>query len=406
MTVFTVLAVLLSIAAAPVVLASLYLGALALLARPRRPAGVLAAPAWPTVRFDVLVPAHDEALDIERTVRGLRSLEYPAHLYRVLVIADNCSDRTAEIARGAGAHVLERHDRARRGKGYALTWGFEASRRDAFADAVVVVDADTTVPAGMLGAFAARLDAGEQALQADYGVRNPGDSWRTRLMTIALALFHGVRSEGRERCGLSCGLRGNGMCFTHALLARVPHRAHSIVEDLEYGIDLGMAGVRAGYVGDVTVLGAMPATGRDAASQRERWEGGRFAVSRRYALPLLRAAVTRRSLLLADLAVDLLVPPLTYVVLAAAAGLALSALLVARDLAPAGVALPWLIAAVALLGYLARGCQRSGLGLRAAAALAAAPLYIIWKLVLRRPRMGRRVDQWVRTPRTVASQEN
>lgn len=405
MTLSTVLALLLSAAAVPVAIAALYLGALALLARPRR-AAPATVPAEPAVRFDIMVPAHDEALDIERTVRALRSLDYPAHLYRVVVIADNSSDRTAAIARDAGAHVLERHDPDRRGKGYALTWGFDASRREAFADAIVVVDADTTASPGLLRAFAARLEGGEHALQADYGVRNPGDSWRTRLMTIALALFHGVRSEGRERCGLSCGLRGNGMCFTQALLTRVPHRAYSIVEDLEYGIDLGMAGVRVGYVGDATVLGAMPATGRDAASQRQRWEGGRAGVARRYARPLLRAAATRRSPLLADLALDLLVPPLTYVVLAVATGLALSSLLLVRDLAPAGVVVPWLVAAVALLGYLARGCQLSGLGLRAVADLATAPLYIIWKLVVRRTRMGGRTDQWVRTHRTVASQEN
>ena len=98
------------------------------------------------------------------------------------------------------------------------------------------MDADTLVSPNLLRAFAARLDAGAAAVQARYGVRNPDASWRTRLMAIAFALFHDLRSLGRERLGLSAGLRGNGMCFSTRLLREVPHQAFSVVEDLEYGL--------------------------------------------------------------------------------------------------------------------------------------------------------------------------
>ncbi|MBC7794808.1 MAG: glycosyltransferase, partial [Clostridia bacterium] len=199
-----------------------YLGFLALFA---------SAPAKPiyggaTKSFAVVVPAHDEETGITDTVRSLLAVDYPSELRHVLVIADNCSDATAARAREAGATVLERTHHALCGKGYALEYAFERIMSEAVVDAVVVVDADTVVEPSLLRAFDRLLTAGAEAAQAEYGVRNRDASWRTRLMTVALAMFHRTRSITRERLGLSCGLRGNGMCFTTALLARVPHRAY------------------------------------------------------------------------------------------------------------------------------------------------------------------------------------
>ena len=109
--------------ALPALLAAGYLFVLAILSRRPMP-----APCPPSrLRFDVVVPAHDEEAGIERTVRSLLALDWPAHRYRVLVVADNCSDRTAERARAAGAEVLVRDDPTRRGKGYALQRAFSGS---------------------------------------------------------------------------------------------------------------------------------------------------------------------------------------------------------------------------------------------------------------------------------------
>ena len=118
---------------------------------------------------------------IEGVVANLRKLDWPADGFRVLVVADNCTDSTAALARTAGAEVLERHDPARRGKGYALDFAFHTSQALGWADAVVVVDADTEVSANLLEAFAGRIDDGAKAIQAHYGVLNPQASWRTRL---------------------------------------------------------------------------------------------------------------------------------------------------------------------------------------------------------------------------------
>src|SRR5208337_2444609 len=195
----------------------------------------------------VFVPAHDEEAVIARTVANLRRLDWPADRFRVTVIADNCSDATARIATAAGGRVYERHNLEKRGKGYALAYAFERSAAEAWADAVVVIDADAEASANLLEAFAVRIENGACAVQAHYGVLNPMASWRTRLITIAKAAFHIVRSRARERLGVSCGIRGNGWCVTHELLNRIPYRAFSLTEDVEYGIELGLAGYRVQY---------------------------------------------------------------------------------------------------------------------------------------------------------------
>src|SRR5580658_2199265 len=309
--------------ALPVVGASGYLFLLTV--RSRRPE----PPSYgsPRTRFQVVVPAHDESAGIAQTVASLLSIDYPRELLEVVVVADNCKDDTAARAKAAGARVLERFDDVREGKGYALAHAFEATLAEGKTDAVVVVDADPVASSNLLSAFHARLQTGANAVQADYAVRNPDEGWRTRLMAIAFGMFHVVRSSGRESLGLSCGLRGNGMCFTTDLLEQVPHDAFSVVEDLEYGIRLGEHGHRVHYAGEAHVYGEMVSSEKASRSQRARWEGGRWQMARRYGLPLLQRAIVERNLVLADLAIDVLVPPLSMLVAATALGATASAAL-------------------------------------------------------------------------------
>jgi 1,2-diacylglycerol 3-beta-glucosyltransferase len=379
----------LAAAGTAVLLVSAYLLLLALASRrPRAPAATPCA-----IRFDLIVPAHDEEAGIARTVRSLVAVDYPEALRRVIVVADNCTDRTAQRASDAGAFVLVRTDPCRRGKGYALSAAFDHSVAAGFADAVVVVDADTVVSPNLLRAFAARLDGGARAAQAGSAVLNAGDSWRTELMQLAFALFNGVRSLSRDNLGLSVGLRGNGMCLSTRLLRDHPYRAFSLVEDVEYGIALGRAGVRVRYAHEATVASAMVSSGASAAAQRRRWELGRARLARAVAPSLLLEAFGSRSVLLLDLAIDLIVPPLSFIAITIAAGAAAATAL----RAPASWL--WGVSAACLAVYVARGWQIAGLGVRGARALLWAPFYVAWKTaVLARRSTG----HWVRTAREEA----
>jgi len=376
-----------------------YLAVLAACARRRDLAGVAMPAGAPLPVFDVIVPAHDEAAGIAATVASLRGLDYPRDRFRVIVVADNCTDDTAQRARAAGAVVRERHDPARRGKGYALALAYQASIADGIADAVAVVDADTLVAPNLLRAFAARIASGAECAQAEYGVRNAGASWRTRLMRLAFTLYHTVRSLGRERLGCSAGLRGNGMAFTVELLRRVPHEAFSLVEDVEYGLTLGLRGIRVWYVPEATVLGDMPEGGDGARTQRERWERGRRDLVRRR-LPELLRAVPRLGRVPLDLAADLLVPPLTTLAGAATLGTVTAALFWRSDVVGTLALAPWLVAMLGLVVYVARGCALSGGGARVLLDLCWAPVYAVWKLTLRLPSRHRAAPgEWVRTRR-------
>lgn len=378
--------------AIPPALASLYLLLLTLLSGRLKSAPV----ALRRTKFDVIVPAHNEAGVIARTVSSLRRVDWPPELFRIFTVADNCTDETAAAARAAGSRVLERHDTQFRGKGYALDFAFNASLREGWADAVVVIDADAEVSPNLLEAFASAIERGAWAVQAHYGVLNPHASWRTRLITIAKGSFHIVRSRARERMRVSCGIRGNGWCVTHPLLRAVPYRAFSLAEDLEYGIELGLAGHRVAYVDEAHADADMVSGEKIASTQRQRWEGGRFQLIRSKTGKLLRAAITQRSRICLDLALDLLALPLSYIVL--------NIIMLALTSAIAQLWLPevriWLWVALGsaacVAAYVLRGWRLSGVGARGLLDLARAPAFLAWKMIVM---LRRESSEWVRTER-------
>jgi cellulose synthase/poly-beta-1,6-N-acetylglucosamine synthase-like glycosyltransferase len=189
------------------------------------------------------------------------------------------------------------------------------------------------------------------------------------------------------------------MGFRTALLRDVPHDAFSIVEDVEYGIRLGELGHRVWYADEAYVLGEMVATEKGSRSQRQRWEGGRRRLARKHGRALLVESWRRRELLLFDLAMDILVPPLSYVALASVAGSMVTAVAVAMGAAAPVVLVPWCASLFFLAAYVSRGVVLSGAGIRGFLDLAAAPAYVAWKLALTLRRSHKASEEWVRTTR-------
>ena len=220
-------------------------------------------------------------------------MDYPPDRYSITVIADNCTDATARVSREAGATVVERTAPDRRSKGYALEDFFGhapgAGPAEGY-DAVVAIDADSTVDPWALNAFAIALAEGKDWAQCYNTVRNPDSSWRTRMMTYAFSLINGVWLVGRERLGLGASLKGNGMCLSVRGLSRCPWRASGLAEDGEFSWMLRVAGEHIAFLPGASVHAEMVARGGPAAvGQRRRWEAGRRAVLRRSLGPLLRS---------------------------------------------------------------------------------------------------------------------
>lgn len=360
-----------------------YLGATTLAAlMPRRP---LAA-ATPR-RIAIVVPAHNESLLIADTVAHALALDYPRDAYTVLVIADNCTDDTAELARNAGARVLERHGDP--GKGQALNEALGLLMQEPW-DGFLIMDADSQLHPGTLCALSDALAAGSAAVQIRYGVLNPRESMRTRAMELSTASFNALRPLGKVRLGWSAGINGNGFCLSRDTVSKVPYLAHSIVEDIEYHMLLLQAGIRVDFLDQVWVKAQMPVGGRGSRVQRVRWERGRLITIRRYAPPLFRAWFGGRPLAVDGL-IDVLMPPVSLIALALIPALVAGDALL-RGLALAGVATLALHYAVAARRYASLG----NLVLLAGYI----PWYIVWKTwIVAASLLTERSLPWIRTDR-------
>jgi 1,2-diacylglycerol 3-beta-glucosyltransferase len=367
-------------------------------------------------RFVLLIPAHNEELVIDAALAALAGLDYPAAAYRTVVIADNCNDRTATIARARGAEVMERHDPAAVGKGYALAWAVErlttaeqnrpsdrltAADEPAY-DAVVIIDADTLVAPNLLKVFAQKLLAGESAIQARYEVLNSTESWRTRLMSCALAMAHVVKPLGRERLSLSDGLKGNGMCFARRAVEGVRWSGESITEDIDYTIRLCRAGHRVAFAPETAVWAQMPTTAGQSASQRKRWEGGRYQLMFQVAPWLVVESVRQRSRVLFDRAVELVIPPFAEMFAAPCVLLcgSLIALRAVHSPTYAVLSAAWIAILLLQAGYLIGGMWMAKIPLSVALTALYAPGYILWKFGLYGAMLvNRSAGGWKRTER-------
>lgn len=220
----------------------------------------------PRHHFTVLIPAHDEEAGLTRTLRSVRALNYPSELLHVVVIADNCTDHTAEVAAEGGAEVLVRTDPNRRGKGYALAFGLERVQ----ADSVLILDADCEVTPGLLRACDHLLCGGAEAGQARVVSRNADDGPAGFLAAVGAEVDHAV-AVGRHRLTGSTPLRGTGMLFRRPLLERIPWTATGLAEDAEYAEVLARSKVKVRLIADEDVRCDAPAGAGELCAQRRRW---------------------------------------------------------------------------------------------------------------------------------------
>jgi cellulose synthase/poly-beta-1,6-N-acetylglucosamine synthase-like glycosyltransferase len=350
----------------------------------------------PSTRTAILIPAHDESASIEGTVSALSREIGPRD--RIVVIADNCSDDTADLAIASGATAIRRHDPERRGKGHALRFGVEWLESDP-PDVVVVVDADCRLDRGSLSILAGQASSLGRPVQAEYvftpAVRTP----LSMISTLALLVRNRVRPRGLRRLGLPCQLTGSGMAFPWSVLRDAPPLGSNLVEDLLLGIELAKTGTPPFHSIEAQVTSALP-TGRGAAmQQRRRWEHGQLATLLRHGPALMLTGIGRRDPALFALGADLVVPPLALLV-----GLSTLSSIAALALwAWAGSTWP-LVLGLAAIGSVVLGVGfgwvRFGRTIVPFRYLLAAPIYLLWKAPLYLSfAFGRRERRWRRTER-------
>jgi cellulose synthase/poly-beta-1,6-N-acetylglucosamine synthase-like glycosyltransferase len=351
-------------------------------------------------RFVIVVPAHDEAKLIAGAVKSLLDADYPAAQRDVVVVADNCSDETAALARQAGAICHERHDLERRGKPYALQWVIERLDLSRY-DALVIVDSDTVVDRAFYRALDWHLCRGAAALQGYFGVMNPDETWLTRLGTLPATLKFRLHFPGKHAFRLSCPLAGNGMCFAIEIIRRFGWNAFSLTENWEYYANLTLNGYVVGPAVDAVIYSQVAKNLKLGETQRVRWMRGRNDTVRRYWRALVGGGTSGRRLLTLDALIEIARP--------SHALLLFWSLLYAAVCVfawwwgwPGAAALLWLAAVTVGLqvGYLFAGLAVERPPLRTWLALALVPWYLLWKVVISLKGMAQLSDRgWIKTTR-------
>lgn len=378
----------------------------AALAAPRR----LKQGKLPLPRFVILIPAHDEEQLLPDLLSNLSQLDYPENLYSVHVVADNCTDHTAEIAEQGGAVVHQRFDARVLGKGPALQWLLERiwAQKEPY-DALVVLDADTLVSPNFLRVMAYHLQEGDRVVQAYYAVRDPGRSWAISLRYAALAVLHYLRPLGRAVLGGSAGLKGTGMVFAVGVLENHTW-SNSLTEDIELHMEVLLAGERVTFAPEAVVWGEMPVSLGKSNTQHTRWERGRLQMARRFVPELVRASFQalragkwQRVYLYFDAVMEHIIPPFSILAALSAASFVLS--LVLWLLVPASILgrFNFWMSTVILFGqtvYLLVGLKLVEAPKSVYRHLVYAPVLVVWKIwQYGRVLAGKDRQGWVRTVR-------
>jgi cellulose synthase/poly-beta-1,6-N-acetylglucosamine synthase-like glycosyltransferase len=354
-------------------------------------------PSAGVIRAVLVVPAHDEAAILESRLSALAAAAEGRA--RILLVADNCSDSTADIARSVGVSVVERFDAQRRGKGFALDFARQSLQADS-PDVVLIVDADCAMDGESIKRLIARCAATQRPCQA-VNLQSPGAdaSPAVQLSTFAFFIKNVVRQRALQRITGRVHLLGTGMALPWPVFAQTELATDHIVEDLKMGLELADAGHRPLFIEDAAVWSSAE-TERNTLAQRSRWEGG-FLQNALHIGPRMLV----RSLSRADArgiwdALDVLIPPFALLLTLDLAALGLSGLL--SWLADAAEWPVFVLAgAVALAGVgLALAWINGGSRFVSLGGLARAPLYLLWKLPLYLGLARRGAPkEWVRTGR-------
>ena len=355
-----------------------------------------ASPSGERRRLAILMPAHNESSLIAGTLRSI--LPQLEEFDRLLLVADNCTDDTAVIARAEGAEVLVRSNLTQRGKGYALDFGIRHLTLDP-PDVVIIIDADCQAAPGSVDRLARACAGTGHPIQALYLMQAAlSAGLKMRVAQFAWVVKNQARPEGLHRLGLPCQLMGTGMAFPWACIRNAKLATGHIVEDLKLGLDLALAGAAPLFCPEALVSSEFPASNEGIEGQRTRWEHGHLSLIAGEVPALIGQCLRKPDRALLALTLDLGVPPLALLTLLLVAIWCASAILFAVTGATIPLRIATLDATLLLLGVL-MAWLRYGRRIISLGNLAMAMLYALWKIPLYVRFLVARQIEWVRSKR-------
>lgn len=260
-------------------------------------------------KFAILIAAHNEEKVIASAVRSIKSVDYPEDMYDIYVIADNCDDNTANIAKNEGAKVYERFDEEKRGKGYSLEWMFERLFETGIEyDAVCILDADNLVSPNFFLEMNKRLCQGHKVVQGYLDSKNPNDSWVSANYSIAYWISNRLFQLPRYYLGLNCALGGTGFVMSMDVLKEIGWGATCLTEDLEFSLKLVQKNMKVSWSHEAIAYDEKPLKLSQSFRQRKRWMQGHCNCASRYLLPLLKKGLKEKDPVALDAALYLIQP--------------------------------------------------------------------------------------------------
>ena len=252
-------------------------------------------------KFMAIIPAHNEEAVVSNLIESLKNQTYDKKLYDIYVIADNCTDATAEIAKKAGAIVYKRFDPDHKTKGYALQWFLKQKiEENADYDAFFVFDADNIVDKNFITNMNKKLCQGEEVVQGYRDIKNPTDNWITAGYTLFYWTMHRLYHLARYNIGLSPLLNGTGFMVKFDVVKPNGWETETLTEDIEFSLKRIIKGKKLGWATDAIVYDEQPTSFKQSWSQRSRWTVGHMQCLKRYTGELFKAVKEHKTLMNLD----------------------------------------------------------------------------------------------------------
>lgn len=269
----------------------------------------------PTKKFAMIVAAHNEEVVIGKLIESMLNQNYPRELFDIFVIADNCTDNTAKIARKYGVYVYERFNKEQRGKGYALEWMFDKIfKMKKQYDAIAIFDADNLVSKNWCKEINSKMLEGYKVVQGYIDSKNPNDSWIAASYSIAFWTQNRMYQLARANVGLSNQIGGTGFAIDTDILKEFGWGATCLTEDLEFSCKLILNGEKVGWAHDAIIYDEKPLTLKQSWVQRRRWMQGFTDVASRYFFKLLKKGIKERKWFILDCALYVIQPFFTLMI--------------------------------------------------------------------------------------------
>jgi cellulose synthase/poly-beta-1,6-N-acetylglucosamine synthase-like glycosyltransferase len=329
-------------------------------------------------KFLLLIPAHNEEQIIGRLLESIKKLDYDINLFKVMVIVDNCIDKTAEIVKKYNIKILARTDKHKTGKGFAIEWALERIDINKF-DAIVIVDADNIIDTRFFHGLNEIIAEGINAIQCYNGLANPDESAFASIMHLSRTIDNELYHHAKYKIGLSSFLMGNGMCFTSKILKNYGWSASTLAEDYEYYAKLIEKKEMVGFAANARLYHQESKGINQATSQRLRWSSGKFEIARKYGVHLLKKGLKERNYKIVDASFPLILPNLSLMVNMTFMALLISILI--HFIYPISGVIIWLLFLILLeIAYFFIGIFLTKIPiLKFVYAFSFAPVFLLWK---------------------------